>query len=293
MKKLKFVCMFLSIILLLTVELQAYTVEVVGSQTEIAAGDKVVVSVSFEDLEEKIDTYQGTLVYSKSYFNNITESNFSLKNGWNGLVYNSENGIFVVERSTKTDASEEILTITLEAKEDIQSAELNIGIEDNVVSGGNRDLKAANASVKVSVVKDDSYEYEIDGAYIDRVKPKTPVEDFKENLLKDKNNTITIKENGKTVTSGYMKTGMTVEVVEDGENVKYTVAVVGDINGDGYANSSDTQMIKAYRNEVLKLNEEQFKAADINEDGKVNVKDSKLLLYHRAGVEGYDLNYSK
>ena len=116
MKKLKFVCMFLSIILLLTVELQAYTVELVESQTEITAGDKIVMSVNLEDLEEKIDTYQGTLVYSKSYFNSVTESCFALKNGWNGLVYNAENGIFVVERSTKTDASEEILTITLEAK---------------------------------------------------------------------------------------------------------------------------------------------------------------------------------
>lgn len=293
MRKLKFVGVFLSIILLLTVEIQAYTVELVGNQSKIEAGDKVVVSISFEGLEEKIDAYQGTLLYNRNHFKTVKSSNFEVKNGWNGLVYNETNGTFVVERNIKSDADEEILTVMLECNSTVEPTELNIAVENNVVSGGNKDIKAANASLKISVVKDDSYGYEIENNYIDRVKPKTPINDFKNILLNGKNSKVTIKENGKNVTSGYMKTGMTVEVIEDGQTVTYTVVVIGDINSDGISDSIDTQMLKAYRNEVLKLESEKFKAADINDDGKVNVKDSKLLLYHRAGVEGYNLNYSK
>ena len=292
MKKLKLISVLIILISLMTIESHAYTVNLIGTQSKINAGDKVVVTINFENLEEKIDTYQGTLAYDKNYFNLVKLSDFEVKNGWNGLVYNENNGIFVVERNTKTDADEDILTITLECKLDINPTELNIFVKDNVVSGGIKDIKVENASFKITVVKDDLYGYEIDEGYIDRVQPKTPVNTFKENLLNN-NSKIIIKENGNVVNSGYMKSGMIVEITQNEQTTIYTVVVIGDINGDGIANSIDTQMLKAYRNEVLSLEKEKFKAADINDDSKVNVKDSKLLLYHRAGVEGYDLNYSK
>ena len=80
---------------------------------------------------------------------------------------------------------------------------------------------------------------------------------------------------------------------EDGHLVVYEIVVKGDINGDGLANSLDSILIKAYRNEVKEFSGSAKVAADINEDGKVNIADSKLLLYHRAEVTGYDLNYKK
>ena len=80
---------------------------------------------------------------------------------------------------------------------------------------------------------------------------------------------------------------------EDGHLVVYEVVVKGDINGDGLANSLDSILIKAIRNEVTEVSGSAKVAADINDDGKVNITDSKLLLYHRAEVTGYDLNYKK
>ena len=79
----------------------------------------------------------------------------------------------------------------------------------------------------------------------------------------------------------------------NGDYVVYEIVVKGDVNGDGVANSLDSMLIKAYRNEVTTLNGSAKLAADINDDGSINLADSKLLLYHRAEVTGYDLNYTK
>ena len=47
------------------------------------------------------------------------------------------------------------------------------------------------------------------------------------------------------------------------------------------------------KNTVTELSSAQITAADINGDGKVNVADSKLILYHRAEVAGYSLDFKK
>ena len=82
-------------------------------------------------------------------------------------------------------------------------------------------------------------------------------------------------------------------VDENGNPIAYEVVVEGDVNGDGLANGLDSVIIKAARNEVISLSVAHTDAADINDDGKINVTDSKLLLYHRAEVKGYDLNYAE
>lgn len=158
------------------------------------------------------------------------------------------------------------------------------------------------------VINTEDLGYELGEEYVTGISPKTPVEDFKTILLNGQEyNVVVIKkdendDNSVEVTSGYMTTGMYVRIEdEDGNTVKdqngnslaYQVIVKGDINGDGLANSLDSVLIKAYRNEIITLSGTEFAAADINEDGNVNVTDSKLLLYHRAEVKGYDLNYSR
>ena len=70
--------------------------------------------------------------------------------------------------------------------------------------------------------------------------------------------------------------------------------MTGDVNGDGVANSVDSVLIKAARNDVINLNEisaNAFDAADIDGNGTITINDSRLLLYHRAEVSGYNLNY--
>lgn len=146
--------------------------------------------------------------------------------------------------------------------------------------------------------------YQIQDEYILDVKAKTPVADFKNILTTDCTVKVIDPSNGenKEAVLGYVKTGMLVKLLDSNGNeladnngnlLVFEVVVKGDINGDGVADSLDSNYIKAHINETTTLQGSQFKAADINKDNLVDQRDSKLLLYHRAEVNGYDLNYKK
>lgn len=176
-----------------------------------------------------------------------------------------------------------------------------------VIATSNYDT-SKTATVVVTIKKAEESNDEIELGYKTKedyligIKPKTPVADFKEILIGEQEYNVVIKKDGKEITSGYMETGMYIQIQDkngnvikdtNGDLVVYEAIVTGDVNGDGYANSLDSLLIKSHRAEVSILKAEAFEAADINNDGKVNVTDSKLLLYHRAEVTGYDLNYKK
>lgn len=146
--------------------------------------------------------------------------------------------------------------------------------------------------------------YEVKDEMVTGVKTKTPVADFKSNLLNEDNYVAVVTKNGEEVKTGYIGTGMFVEIRdlngkiatnENGEPLVYSVSVKGDVDGNGIANAVDSLLIKAYRAEVQgsQLGIEAFESADINNDTKVNAADARLLLYHRAEVKGYNLDYQK
>lgn len=63
-------------------------------------------------------------------------------------------------------------------------------------------------------------------------------------------------------------------IVDDEDVDNY---VLGDINGDGVADAKDLQLIQDYIMGYITLNNKEFKAADINKDGKVTSTDYMLL----------------
>ncbi len=165
----------------------------------------------------------------------------------------------------------------------------------NIIDPGNPD--DSNTGVDTSKLG-----YRVGEEYLTNVAAMTPVSDFKTILLNGLQYNVVVTKDEKEVTSGNMMTGMYVKILDkDGNTVEdqngdllvYQVVVKGDVNGDGVANAFDSNLIKAYRVEVTRLEGAEFEAADINSDGKVDVTDSKLLLYHRAEVAGYNLNFSK
>lgn len=188
---------------------------------------------------------------------------------------------------------------------------LTIGADEaaetiKVIAISNYDT-SKTAIVTLNVIKEESTEeiklgYETKDDFIIGIKPKTPVADFQKILIGEQEYNVVIKKDGNTITDGYMKTGMFIQIQDkdgnvikdtNGDLVVYEAVVTGDVNGDGVANSLDSALIKAHRTDVKVLQGSAFAAADINKDGNVNVSDSKLLLYHRAEVAGYDLNYKK
>lgn len=63
-------------------------------------------------------------------------------------------------------------------------------------------------------------------------------------------------------------------IIDDEETDGY---VVGDINGDGVVDAKDLQLIQDYIMGYITLSNKEFKAADINKDGKVTSTDYMLL----------------
>lgn len=63
-------------------------------------------------------------------------------------------------------------------------------------------------------------------------------------------------------------------IVDDEDVDNY---VLGDINGDGVADAKDLQLIQDYIMGYITLNNKEFKAADINKDGKVTSTDYILF----------------
>lgn len=175
-----------------------------------------------------------------------------------------------------------------------------------VVATSNADKSIVKTvSVRINKVQDVHnivLGYEVEDEMLTGVKTKTPVADFKSNLLNEDNYVAVVTKGGQEVKTGYIGTGMFVEIRdlngkiatnENGDPLVYSISVKGDVNGDGRATSVDSLLIKAYRTEVkgTELGIEELRSADINDDTKVNATDARLLLYHRAEVKGYNLDY--
>ena len=86
--------------------------------------------------------------------------------------------------------------------------------------------------------------------------------------------------------SGTLKTGETVKV----GSKSYTVAMLGDINGDGVIDSRDSLRILKYQVGKYNLNVNGKLAADLNGDGMVDSRDSLRILKYQVGKYSISLD---
>lgn len=70
-------------------------------------------------------------------------------------------------------------------------------------------------------------------------------------------------------------------------NDTYTVAVLGDVNGDGEIDARDSLRILKYSVGTYELKEEFYKGADLNKDGIIDARDSLRVL--KYSVETYKI----
>ena len=176
--------------------------------------------------------------------------------------------------------------------------------KENIPEPDNPNIPDTPDVPEIPKINTEDLGYKIAEQYIQEVKPKTPVQDFKEILLNNLEFSleITDEKNETKITDGYVKTGMYAKIVDENGNIlknqdnnplEFQIVVTGDITGDGIADALDFISIKLHRAEVAVLQGINFQAGDLNFDGYVDAIDSKLLLLHRAEVQGYDLNYTK
>lgn len=120
-------------------------------ETEVKAGDEVIVTLSLENNISKIDTYSAQLSYDKELFEEIEESNFISLGNWKDIRYNKQNSKFILINSIGSFEEENILKIKFIAKKDVTLKETSISIGNTKTSSGNKDVILSDEQVDIEI----------------------------------------------------------------------------------------------------------------------------------------------
>lgn len=123
MKIFKFLIVFFTFCIICSCSYASST-NITFSEQEVNPSDEVelIITLNLDTIEDNISVLQGQLDYDKSIFKVVTEENIETLNGWTGLVFNKDNGMFIIDRTTpSSNSSEQILKIKLEIIGDITS----------------------------------------------------------------------------------------------------------------------------------------------------------------------------
>ncbi len=124
----------------------------------------------------------------------------------------------------------------------------------------------------------ESDRYLLENGLVQGIEGGTSVDTFLSHLRA--NTALTLIERGAVVTSGLVKTGMTLQ----SDIASWTLVVKGDVNGDGNASTIDGRTIVLAVLKVTSLNEAQMLAADFDGSGGMNTTDVRELL--KASISG-------
>ncbi|MBP0982768.1 MAG: hypothetical protein J6A19_03505 [Oscillospiraceae bacterium] len=121
-------------------------------------------------------------------------------------------------------------------------------------------------------------------AIIAGFKKKYTVADFRENIENGEAINITNADGTAVSETQYIATGMKASAPNS--DVSYTLAVVGDIDGDGNCTALDAvYILKAYIEEITLDGYAQRVAADINGDGYIRADDAVRILKYCIGMD--------
>ena len=128
-------------------------------------------------------------------------------------------------------------------------------------------------------------EYQPGDVYISRIAPETTLEIFKTKC--STNGEITIyKENGEELGENeYIGTNMKLQITKNDEKIELTIAVKGDIDGNGEANIADLVNVRKHIQKVKNVEGIYFIDGDINEDNSLDIADLVKIRKHIQKVE--------
>lgn len=115
-----------------------------------------------------------------------------------------------------------------------------------------------------------SDKYQIEEKHISRIAPNTTVSQFKQKV-KTAQKMVLINPEGKTLGDNDLIT--TDTILKLGDNIQYTLIVIGDVDCDGEITINDLAKIKLHIIEIQLLEETRLQAADVDGDGEVTIND--------------------
>lgn len=291
------------IVILITITVQASNslkATVQSSKNEVEKAEELEITLKlqeYQDIKNGIHAYKATLDYDENIFEKVLEQNFTCKNNWELLKFNKDTKEFVAIKKAGSKEPEEVASVVLKTKEEVEPITTQIKIKDIVTSDGNKDIYVEEAKLTIDVIKEQeeipeepekpekitSNKYRIEEGYIAKIAPKTTVGQFKQNVTIENVTTdpqmIFMDEIGNILQEdSYIKTGTKLKV---GSSLQFTLIVTGDIDGDADITINDLANIKLHIIEMKLLTGIELKAANVDEDHDITINDlakMKLLL---------------
>ena len=294
LKKLAFaiIGIIFMLVILITINVQASNslkATIQSSKNELKKTEEVVVTLrldEYKDIKDGINAYKATLYYDESIFEQVVEQNFECKNDWEMLKYNKDTKEFIAIKKAGSKEPEEVASITLKVKEEIEPKQTEIKIKNITTSDGKEDIYIDEARVAIDIIEEQEVEpggpekissqkYKIEEGYILKIAPETTVAEFKQNVTLENVTTdpqmVFTDENGNVLQeNSKIKTGIKLKV---GKTLQYNLVVIGDIDKDSEITISDLAEMKLHLIENTLLTGIKLKAADIDADNDITIND--------------------
>lgn len=301
------------LVILITINVQASNslkAVMQSSKEELKKTEEVEITLKldeYQDIKNGINAYKATLEYDSDIFEEVLESNFVCKNNWEMLKYNKDTKEFIAIKKVGSKVPEDVVTITLKVKEEVEPKVTEVKTKDIVTSDGKKDINIDETKVEIDIIKEQdtkpeepdvpqkpekitSEKYRIEENYISRIVPKTTVATFKQNIKLENVTTspqmVFTDANGNVLQENdLITTGTKLKV---GKTLQFTLVVTGDINKTSEITIDDVAQVKLHLigKEILKGIE--LKAADIDDDKEITINDlaqMKLVLINLLEIK--------
>ena len=265
----------------------SFDVNINASKEVLNPGDEFEVSVelcNFKNVGKGLIALSGKFVFEDDKLEII---DISGQNGWDldKGSFNSENFRFVTDTDGYMLEGGVIFKVKLKVKETVSAPnDITIKMMSIEASNGDIDINADDTELKLSIeakaeekLEFSSDKYLIEESFISKVAPETTVNKFMKNVESNRD-IILVDKDGKVLESeDLVCTGTIVKV---GDELEYTIIVVGDINGDGTVTVTDLAKLKLHLIKKELLTGIEFKAADVKMDKDLTITDLAKIQLH-------------
>lgn len=281
-------------------------------EAEIKQGEETSITLKVNS-EEQINVFQAKINYDENIWEEIDESNFETKEGWESLKYNKDNKEFnVINKQDKTN--KEILKIKLKAKDNANIENTEITIDGIVASDGNIEFKNEKLTQKILIkekpAEKNDEENKIETPSNSENKNNSNGNDLElEKKLKEKLPSILPKTGKGWVLlisiivfailsiifySKYKKCGKTLMMliicgilISQSTVFAASEIFLGDVNQSSVIDDEDIEIMQEY---LIKLKDvTSLEQADMNSDSKLSIIDLSLLIKQQKECP-YDKN---
>lgn len=315
LKKLAFaiIGIIFMLVILITINVQASNslkAVMQSSKEELKKTEEVEITLKldeYQDIKNGINAYKATLEYDSDIFEEVLESNFVCKNNWEMLKYNKDTKEFIAIKKAGSKVPEDVVTITLKVKEEVEPKVTEVKTKDIVTSDGKKDINIDETKVEIDIIKEQdtkpeepdvpqkpekitSEKYRIEENYISRIVPKTTVATFKQNVKLENVTTspqmVFTDANGNVLQENdLITTGTKLKV---GKTLQFTLVVTGDIDKTSEITINDVAQVKLHLIGKELLEGIELKVADIDDDKEITINDlaqMKLVLINLLEIK--------